>query len=486
MVQRVEDLSAEQAEQLAEHARKWQRIAVSAAPADRAAFESAARRCYEHAQLPWHGNVVWGSSPLAVALAVPAAAALIRLRRSRSPDADADAQAVRETLQEMIEDGLEGPAGKSVGASVVAAVDQAVAGAPEGVPDEGGEGLQRILAEGFGRGCLEAIHNAVAAPVKDALFAAVGATARWKAVAPMRDTEIWNEDPSELQDTLGGITRLKATGGEAAGALRRGVARLLRQVWFRLVEGQLWCQGSLWWEGAFPSFFRDVCGLELAGDLWSRALAFEQTLQSAGAWYPHRDFLMVCERPREIHHELRTPAFTGGRSASRLHRTDGPAIVWADGWGVHLVHGRRVLAWIIDHPERMTVKDIEETRNAEVRRVMIERYGWSRYMADCGAQVVDAVPQDHAIPGLRGARLLRKELPGEPEPIVYLEMVNSTPEPDGSCRHYLERIDPNVYGGDAGRCCHAAMASRWHHRDENGQLVRTFSDWRDYLPTQES
>ena len=47
------------------------------------------------------------------------------------------------------------------------------------------------------------------------------------------------------------------------------------------------------------------------------------------------------------------------------------------------------------------------------------------------------------------------------EPIVYLEMLNSTPEPDGTYKRYLERIDPNAYGGMAGRSCHAAMASRW-------------------------
>lgn len=78
------------------------------------------------------------------------------------------------------------------------------------------------------------------------------------------------------------------------------------------------------------------------------------------------------------------------------------------------------------------------------------------------------------------------ELPDEEEPIVYLEMRNSTPEADGTFRRYLERIDPNAYEGDAGRLCHAAMASRWMHRDDNGSLVPTFERWQDYRPTSES
>jgi hypothetical protein len=65
-------------------------------------------------------------------------------------------------------------------------------------------------------------------------------------------------------------------------------------------------------------------------------------------------------------------------------------------------------------------------------------------------------------------------------------MRNSTPEPDGTCRYYLERIDPKIYGGDAARLCHAAMASRWRHRDDAGRLQLTFERWQDYQPAAES
>lgn len=107
-------------------------------------------------------------------------------------------------------------------------------------------------------------------------------------------------------------------------------------------------------------------------------------------------------------------------------------------------------------------------------------------MTDCAAQVVDEAGEDHLIAGLRGARLLRKELPGEPEPIVYLELRNSTPEPDGTYRRYLKRIDPHAYDGDAGRLCHAAMASRRRHVEDEGRLQLTVERWEDYQPTLES
>jgi len=237
---------------------------------------------------------------------------------------------------------------------------------------------------------------------------------------------------------------------------------------------------------AFTSFFREVCSLELPGDLWHRGLAYEKTLQNAYWWCPHSEFLLVCDCPCEIHLE-RTDGPPGrGPPARRLHRSNGPALAWPDGWSVHADHGRRVPGWIVEHPERITVAHIAAQRNAETRRVMIEHYGWPRYITDSGAETVDSAPMDHPIRGLRGARLLRKRIPGEPEPVVYLDMINSTPEADGTFRHYLERIDPKAYRGEAGRSCVAAMASRWHYRDENGQLRRTFERWQDYRPLAES
>jgi hypothetical protein len=65
-------------------------------------------------------------------------------------------------------------------------------------------------------------------------------------------------------------------------------------------------------------------------------------------------------------------------------------------------------------------------------------------------------------------------------------MLNCTPEPEGSYKRDLERIDPKAYGGDAGRLCHAAMASLWRYRDDSGRLRRTFERWQDYVPTAES
>lgn len=247
--------------------------------------------------------------------------------------------------------------------------------------------------------------------------------------------------------------------------------------------GQFWV-GGWWWGGAYTSFFREVCGLEPPAGLWERGLAYEATMEAACWWYPHSDFVLVCERPAAIHRDLARPGVDRGWGSHRLHNDAGPAVHWADGWGVYAVHGVRIpfkQRHIVDAPQTITAAEIEAERNAEIRRVMIDRYGPARYVADSGSIVVHELPADHAMQGLRTARLLRKEVPDD-EPLIYVDLLNSTPEPDGTVKRYMLRVDPNAYGGDAARNAHAAAASTWRNAD--GSLA--FQRWADYAPAKES
>jgi hypothetical protein len=193
-------------------------------------------------------------------------------------------------------------------------------------------------------------------------------------------------------------------------------------------------------------------------------------------WFPYDGVVLASDRPRTLAVDER----------GRLHNAEGAALQYSDGYSVYAWHGVRVEPRLITDPASISVDEIEQHSNAEIRRVMIERYGWTRYIADCGAEVVDRGADDHPVAGLRGARLLRKELPDAREAIIYLAMRNSSPERDGSTKEYLLRIDPRAYNGEASVRCWAAMASLWKHRDDQGELRPTFDDWRDYRPTLES
>ena len=175
-------------------------------------------------------------------------------------------------------------------------------------------------------------------------------------------------------------------------------------------------------------------------------------------WYPFDGICIISDRPESY----------GLDERGRLHSEDGMAMRFSDGYGFYAWHGVRVSADIILHPETITVERIENEANSEMRRVLREIYGEGRYLKDSGCEQVH---QD-----VFGTLYTKVD---NGEPIWMVEVENPTPEPDGTRRLYMLRIDPRAYGGDASRYAQAAIASTWRV-GENRELV--FNDWHDYVP----
>jgi hypothetical protein len=237
------------------------------------------------------------------------------------------------------------------------------------------------------------------------------------------------------------------------------------QNWYSMYQG-----GNMW--SAYDCYLtacRDILGLQLPE--FEKYAAWEQAALNGGFRIMHEEFCMVSDFPCRLKVD----------DQNRPHCADGPSHEWRDGWKLYHWHGVRLDGQIIEAPETLTVAQIESESNAEIRRVMIERYGPKRYLSDSGATVVQELPADHFIIGLRTARLLRKEVPDD-EPIIMIDLLNSTAEPDGSVKRYLLRVQPDAYGGEASRSCLAAAASTWRMPD--GALA--FKRPQDYAPVFES
>jgi len=172
---------------------------------------------------------------------------------------------------------------------------------------------------------------------------------------------------------------------------------------------------------AFYEYFREVCGLV---EETEKLQGLTEYSKHAGWFLPHEKICWVSERHNVLARDDR----------GRLHSVVGPAVMYPDGWAIYAVHGVRVPADIIEQPESVTADRIEKEQNAEIRRVMIERMGYERYILESGAQLVHT---DEV-----GA-LYRKELFGD-EPIVVVHVLNSTPEPDGSIKRYALRVPPDI------------------------------------------
>ena len=212
--------------------------------------------------------------------------------------------------------------------------------------------------------------GAVAAIVADRAFADLGAKK-----GPIR---IDNEPVHHAADDAAAEALVRGGHGllrmdqikSAIAAARKAVAKD-RLYWHR------WMGGSLWgyWV-SMESFFREVCGLELEGDLSDRAKALAEITQSACYWWPNEHFIMVCDRPTAIHLD----------DNNRLHNESGKAIEWIDGWGLYSLEG--VTLTEAQAVGEVTVDMIKSETNAEIRRLLAQRYGMDRYLRDTGAKEI--------------------------------------------------------------------------------------------------
>jgi hypothetical protein len=215
-------------------------------------------------------------------------------------------------------------------------------------------------------------------------------------------------------------------------------AQLYRQKFFNLLNTDIEkCEhlDSLgrvvnWWWGPWSSVwfpveefalqFPDCQAPELATELavWCRLA------RSATAFSFCREVCFVCERPVEIHFD----------DASRLHSEKGPAVVFSDGFQVYSWNGVTVPKHVAETPDDTMLAAIQLESNAEVRRVMVERYGAGRFISKMSAQIIDSD---------RYGTLYRYHM-NEDESLVMVKIVNRTAEPNGTFKEYFLRVPPDI------------------------------------------
>lgn len=155
-----------------------------------------------------------------------------------------------------------------------------------------------------------------------------------------------------------------------------------------------------------------------------------EVARSAGWWWPYERVAVLSERPTELYRD----------EPGRLHRGDGPALAYPDGFALHAWRGMPIPPDFVASLTGLTADRITSEENAELRRVMLEIFGYDRYLAETGARPVH---RDET------GVLWSIDLPGD-EPVVLVEVVNATPEPDGTYRTYFLRVPPGTRTARAG------------------------------------
>jgi hypothetical protein len=366
---------------------EWLAVGLSAAPASRPTAEAAVSRLYEMAVAP-PPAFEWVASPLAALGAVQAA-------RSRYPAIQPPRALVRQRIRQW-------PVAArlaSLETSLRSRLDARIRRADGDSPYSRAGNSGTVLMYGPEDAILSGISD------RSVMVATVGQSLRWTladaVVAPLRAA----------------LTQAVGQAVEEGDELNPGGGVIA----FRSQHEAAWIG---YYDARRRAGFGGYASADLGElDIWA-ALA-----TSAGWWWPGEGLCVMAERPVEV----RTEPLVGSHHGElRLHRGDGPAIAFADGFGANVLHGTLVPEWVLSGP---TPSLIRAEPNVEVRRSAIERLGWDAYLRDGGLTLTASCPD----PGNPGAALeLYDDLPdqGWGAPGRILVVTNGTPEPDGRRRRY--------------------------------------------------
>lgn len=176
-------------------------------------------------------------------------------------------------------------------------------------------------------------------------------------------------------------------------------------------------------------FVRNVCGNTYSAENAESLQLWTELVNNTYAQLFYESIAFVCEYPT---HSRLDPEH-------RFHDELGPALKFSDEFCVYFWHGRRVPKDVVEEPKTVTIERIEKERNVEIRSILIERYGLSRFLKDSGA--VKVHEDEYGI-------LYRKQFDATASPIdepLQVVMVhNATPEPDGFHKQFFLRVPPNI------------------------------------------
>lgn len=182
-----------------------------------------------------------------------------------------------------------------------------------------------------------------------------------------------------------------------------------------------WLVDAVTWSTAPAPFARAA-----AIARWTQACAalLDAYVAGLGFFWVLRDWIVAVPRP--------ALSLVDGR----LHDPAGPAVSWPGGECYWFWRGLRVPRRVVEEPESLTVADVDREWNLEVRRVVLERMGFDRYVREAGGRVI---AEDE-----RGRLWRCRPRAPEIEPLVFVEVENATREPDGSARRYFLRVPLTV------------------------------------------
>lgn len=156
----------------------------------------------------------------------------------------------------------------------------------------------------------------------------------------------------------------------------------------------------------------------------SRLSSLWEAVLGAGWIMPYQHACWIMAAPSAVHVDTH----------NRLHSPSGPALCFPDGWKLYAWKGTAVPADFIENRATIDGDAIARQADPVLRRCMLEIMTPERFIREGEAT---CVATDEC------GRLWRRRWPNG-DVWAAVEVLNGTPEPDGSIKHYYLQVPPGV------------------------------------------
>jgi hypothetical protein len=156
------------------------------------------------------------------------------------------------------------------------------------------------------------------------------------------------------------------------------------------------------WIG-FYDFLAVACGLI---EQTKKLSGIHRITLNGGWWLPHKNICWIAERHTTLHRNAQ----------GRLHKDEGPALAYPDGFAIYALNGIRMKPeYILTPAEKLSPQTVLTETNVEIRRELLRKIGIERFLAVAKHKVLDK--RDNY-------ELLSIELTPEIKDARYLKMIN--------------------------------------------------------------
>jgi len=138
------------------------------------------------------------------------------------------------------------------------------------------------------------------------------------------------------------------------------------------VRASVWASGygqhDANWLG-FYDYFKTVCELN---EQTQKLFGIWNISQNAGWWLPHQNLCWISERHSVLHRN----------QAGQLHRDEGPALSYPDGFSIYALNGIRMAPeQVLTPAEKISPDSVLQEPNADRRRELLRKVGIERMLA---------------------------------------------------------------------------------------------------------